>query len=419
MRHHPGLRIGQADGGQRALGAARRVDADAGLRELHRAAGAAATAFEACRARVVAPGGSQCGLVVHLGAHAPLEVDLAGEREVLEVAGLGLARVGQRAGAGRCAALQQQRVAAAAESGDEDQRARRGGAQRNVQQRQRLRAAQIASGLVLGRHQRAGRDAQLPGHRFVDTRQRRRHHEVRDVAGGHPGVGQAGLQRADRHLHVALVAHPALFPAVVVVVAGFAKMVDQIGMAAVVGNKGGDHVAAADQRGCRAVALDHFLRTGRLGDAALGGHHDGRAFGRPAQRRGKLGQRGAGAGAHVAQRSAFAQADRRGNDAGVQALCKRQRRRCERQFGDRHCACAQQRADSLDRHRHPVFVPVGDRAPALGKAFQARRHPAVLRQHLAALEPQPRQVTRGGQQAVFVGGVHRRVGSTGWMALML
>ena len=353
---------------------------------------------------MVAPGGGECGLVVHLGAHAPGKIDLPGERQVLHVAGLGVAFVGHRAGARHGGAAQQQRVAAAAEGRDQHQRAGHRRAQGDVQHGQRLRATEVAHAVVFGRDQRRGRDAELFRDRIVDACERRGHGELADVAGRHPAILQALAQRGDRDLHVALVAHPAFFPAVFVVLAGLAEVVDQVGVRAGAGDQRRDGGTVADQRTGRAVAEDHFLRAGWACDAALRRQQHLRSGVRRTTQRGRqLGERSAWARGGVAQHRVGRDAERGGHDAGVQAFG-------EGQCGGGKCQLRDSRigrrgaklAGGLDGHRHAVFVPVGHGATALGERLQARCHPAVLSQYVAALQAQPRHVARGCQQAEFV-----------------
>jgi hypothetical protein len=287
-------------------------------------------------------------------------------------------------------------------AGDQDQRARRRGAHGDVEHRQRLGAAEVADRGVLGRDQRCGADADALGDRLVDPGERRRHREVRDLGRRDAGVGEALADRRRRDLHVALVAHPALFPAVLVVAAGFAEVIDEIGVFAAARQQRGDRRTAADERAGGAVAEDHFLRARGLGDAALGGEEHGRrTAGRPAQRGRELGQCGAGARGRIAQDRRRRDADRRGDDAGVQALGERQRGRGERELpGCDRRARALQLASGLDRHGDRVFVPVGDRPLALGERTQAGRHPEMPGEHLAALEAPARHVSCAGQEAV-------------------
>ena len=327
---------------------------------------------------MVAPGGGQRGLVAQLGAHAPLQVDLAGEGQQLHIAFLAAAGLWQRPVAGLISAAQQQRVAAAAEGRYQDQLTRHGTAQCGVQHGQRLGTAQVANRFMLGRNQRGSVDAQPLGHRLVDLGQRRRQRKAGDGWGGGASVLQAMLQRACGDLQIALVAHPTLFPTVVVQLTTGAEVIDQIGMPAGVGHEGGQRRAAADQYPGGAVAQDHLLRAGRAGDAALGCHH--RVV----------------AGLGLAQRG--------GGDAGVQAVGEGQGGGHQAEGGEGRAGQGPlQRAACLDRHRHAVLVPVGQRALALGQAAQAGRHPAVLGQDLGPPQPQVRQVAAGGENAVLGG----------------
>ena len=154
------------------------IDAERDLRELHGAAAAAAAAVEARRARVVAPRGGQRGLVVHLGAHAPFELDLPGERQVPQVVcvsarpRVGHARRG-RAPSVRRSSSASQPLPNAATTISAPGAAR---AQRDVEHRQRLRAAEVADSLM----RRPDHDARRPAMpsflatRLVDPGERRR-----------------------------------------------------------------------------------------------------------------------------------------------------------------------------------------------------------------------------------------------------
>ena len=73
------------------------------------------------------------------------------------------------------------------------------------------------------------------------------------------GGGEAGLDRRRHDLRVALVADPALFPAVVEIGLVAAEVVDEIHRHRMMADQLGDHVLGAAQQGRGAVAVVHLV----------------------------------------------------------------------------------------------------------------------------------------------------------------
>ena len=193
-------------------------------------------------------------------------------------------------------------------------------------------------------------------------------------------AASAGLDRRRHDLRVALVADPALFPAVVEVGLVAAEMVDEVHRHRMMADELGDHVLGAAQQRRGAVAVVH-----------LAGRRDARhpLVGRGNERRPAAVLRGIesgdqrrGAGlqraADVGRKKVLLDRQRRADDAGILAILEGMGGRGEVEAAHvLGLVAGEAIARGLDGHGDRILVPVGHRALALGEAAQAGGKPLV------------------------------------------
>ncbi len=363
------------------------IDADLAARELHRAADLALAADQPVDHVALAPQDRQRGLLVELGAHALLDRQHLVEGEELQVVLLFLAPrqpTGQALALGQLGVLggdlEHQGVDALAEGHDHDLVALLRGLQRIDQHDQRVRGTGVAEiGAQKIAHRALGDAADL-GHLLGDGRHQAGHDEVGDLAALELAGGKRSLDGGRHDLRVALVADPALFPAIVEVALVAAEMVDEVHRHGVMAYELGDHVLGAAEQRRGAIAVVQLVGRGDLGHALVGRRDQGRAAAvlRGVEARDQ--RRGAGLlrAADVGGQEVLLDRERGADDAGVLAILEGMRRRGEVEAAHvGRLVAGQAIARGLDRHGDRILVPVGHRALALGEAAQAGGEPLV------------------------------------------
>ena len=193
-------------------------------------------------------------------------------------------------------------------------------------------------------------------------------------------AASACLDGGRHDLRVALVADPALFPAVIEVALVAAEVIDEVHRHRVMADQLGDHVLGAAQQRRGAVAVVQLVGRGDPRHALVGRRDQGRAAAvlrgiEPRDQR-----RGAGLqrAADVGGQKVLLDRERGADDAGVLAILEGMRRRGEVEAAHVGRGVAGQAiARGLDRHGDRILVPVGHRALALGEAAQAGGEPLV------------------------------------------
>ncbi len=241
---------------------------------------------------------------------------------------------------------------------------------------------------------RAFADARHLGHQLGHCRHQAGHDEVGDVAAGELAGRKRRLDRGRNDLRVALVADPALFPAVVELGVLAAEVIDEVHRHGMVADQPGDHVLGAAEQRRRAIAVVEFIGRSDASHPLVGGR-DQRRCAVPGGVEAGDQRRGAGLQrtADVHRRQVLLDVERRADHAGILAILERMGRRGEVDVADvLRLVAGQAVTRRLDRHGNRVLVPVGHRTLALGEPAQARGEPLVGLVHGLPVETQARHI---------------------------